>query len=43
MHQPLPARPSNAFVGASWGALIVQKNVRDLAAVPARPEVRIAD
>lgn len=23
MHQPLPARPSNAFVGASWGALIV--------------------
>lgn len=23
MHQPLSARPSNAFVGASWGALIV--------------------
>jgi uncharacterized membrane protein YiaA len=23
MHQPSSARPSNAFVGASWGALIV--------------------
>lgn len=23
MHQPLSARPSSAFVGASWGAMIV--------------------